>query len=69
LLDVARSAFVHGMQVGLRVSSVIAVAIAVVVWRWYPTGHLRPSGSRKLHVPAVETAPAEDVLERPARES
>ena len=49
LLAVARSAFVHGMQVGLRVSAVISLAIAFVVWRLYPSGHLRPSGSRGPH--------------------
>jgi hypothetical protein len=25
---------------------VISLAIAIVVWRMYPTGHLRPSGTR-----------------------
>ncbi len=45
LLDVAKSSFVDGMQVGLRVSAAIALVIAVVVWRWYPTGQLRPMGT------------------------
>jgi EmrB/QacA subfamily drug resistance transporter len=46
LLGVARSSFVDGMQTGLRVSACVALAIAFVVWRWYPTGQLRPSGMR-----------------------
>jgi EmrB/QacA subfamily drug resistance transporter len=46
LLSVAKSSFVDGMQIGLRVSAAIALTIAIVVWRWYPTGHLRPTGSR-----------------------
>jgi EmrB/QacA subfamily drug resistance transporter len=49
LLTVARSSFVDGMQIGLRVSAAIAVAIAVAVWRSYPSGHLRPSGTREPH--------------------
>jgi predicted MFS family arabinose efflux permease len=49
LVDVARSSFVEGMQAGLRVSAVIALAIAIAVWRWYPSGHLRPVGSREPH--------------------
>ena len=49
LLGVARSSFVDGMQIGLRVSAVIAALVAVAVWRWYPSGHLRPSGSRETH--------------------
>jgi hypothetical protein len=49
LLTVARSSFVDGMQIGLRVSAAIAVAIAIAVWRSYPSGHLRPSGTREPH--------------------
>jgi EmrB/QacA subfamily drug resistance transporter len=49
LLGVARSSFVDGMQIGLRVSAAIALAVAIVVWRSYPAGHLRPSGSREHH--------------------
>lgn len=44
LLHVAKSSFVDGMQLGLRVSAGIAVAAALVVWRWYPAGQLRPAG-------------------------
>ena len=46
LLAVARSSFVDGMQIGLRVSAAISLAVAIVVWRSYPTGHLRPTGQR-----------------------
>lgn len=49
LLGVARSSFVDGMQIGLRVSAAIAAAIAIAVWRWYPSGHLRPCGSGDPH--------------------
>ena len=49
LLNVARTSFVDGMQIGLRVSVVIALAIAIAVWRSYPSGHLRPSGTRDPH--------------------
>ena len=45
LLAVARSSFVDGMQIGLRVSAAIALAVAIVVWRSYPAGHLRPMGA------------------------
>ena len=63
LLDAAKSAFVRGMQSGLRVSAVIAVAIAIVVWRWYPTGHLRPSGSRRPPTPVVDATRVEEAME------
>jgi EmrB/QacA subfamily drug resistance transporter len=49
LLSVARASFVDGMQIGLRVSAAIALAVAILVWRSYPTGHLRPSGTREHH--------------------
>ena len=45
LLAIARSSFVDGMQIGLRVSAAIALAVAIVVWRSYPSGHLRPVGA------------------------
>ena len=45
LLSIARSSFVDGMQTGLKVSAGIAIAVAIVVWRSYPTGHLRPTGA------------------------
>ena len=57
LLDVAKSSFVDGMQLGLRVSAGIAVAAALVVWRWYPTGQLRPEGMAPE--PARPVAPAD----------
>lgn len=44
LLGVARTSFVDGMQLGMRVSAGIAVVVAIAVWRWYPTGQLRPMG-------------------------
>ncbi len=44
LLGVARSSFVDGMQIGLRVSAAIAALVAIAIWRWYPTGQLRPMG-------------------------
>jgi RimJ/RimL family protein N-acetyltransferase len=34
------------MQAGLRVSAAIALAVVIVVWRSYPTGHLRPAGAQ-----------------------
>ncbi len=45
LLDVARASFVDGMQTGLRVSACVSLAVALAVWRWYPTGQLRPMGA------------------------
>lgn len=47
LLGVARSAFVDGMQIGLRTSAVVVLVVAVIVACWYPSGHLRPFGSRE----------------------
>ena len=45
LLDVAKSSFVNGLQIGLRVSAAVLVVVAGVLAWWYPRGHLRPFGS------------------------
>lgn len=45
LVTTAKSAFVDGMQLGLRVSASITFVVAIAVWRLYPAGHLRPSGT------------------------
>jgi EmrB/QacA subfamily drug resistance transporter len=44
LLDSAKSAFVDGMQSGLRVGAVVVLLVAIIVSRWYPSGALRPVG-------------------------
>ena len=44
LVGVAKGAFVDGMQLGLRVSAITVACVALAVWRWYPSGQLRPSG-------------------------
>ncbi len=54
LLHVAQSSFVDGMQIGLRVSAVVIAIVGVIVWRWYPSGALRPVGMPE----AAQAAPA-----------
>lgn len=41
LLTVARSEFVHGMHVGLRVMAAIVLLVAIAVIAWFPDGELR----------------------------
>ncbi|MEO6124498.1 MAG: MFS transporter [Ilumatobacteraceae bacterium] len=53
LLGVARTSFVDGMQIGMRVSAGMALVIAFVVWRLYPTGQLRPMGMAHPTEPAL----------------
>jgi len=45
LVATAKSSFVDGMQAGLRVSAAITFVVAIAVWRLYPAGQLRPSGT------------------------
>ena len=53
LLGVARTSFVDGMQLGMRVSAGVSVVVAIAVWRWYPTGQLRPIGMDAVEAPAL----------------
>jgi EmrB/QacA subfamily drug resistance transporter len=51
LLHVAQSSFVDGMQTGMRVSAAVVVIVMLIVWRWYPSGALRPVGMPNTHEP------------------
>ena len=44
LLATAKTEFVGGLQIGLRVTAVIMAIVAAIVYRWYPEGPLRPAG-------------------------
>jgi len=52
LLNTAKSSFVNGMQIGLRVSAIVLLVVAAVVSRWYPRGHLRPWTANAANAPA-----------------
>ena len=57
LVATAKSSFVDGMQAGLRVSAAITFVVALAVWKLYPTGHLRPSGTPEPE-PSTDPVPS-----------